>query len=129
MGFTANGKKYTNNSGLTQADSDSLQVVQDNTNKVLDSLSLAIVRALEKIGLVAEGYAKLACPVDTGRLRNSITHTMDKSYAYIGTNVEYAPYVELGTVNTPAQPYLKPAATEHSETYKNILIDELMNAH
>ena len=50
-----------------------------------------IERALEKVGLTAERYAKLACPVDTGRLRNSISHTHDKNTAYIGTNVEYAP--------------------------------------
>ena len=50
-----------------------------------------IEKALEKVGLTAERYAKLACPVDTGRLRNSISHTHDKNTAYIGTNVEYAP--------------------------------------
>lgn len=58
--------------------------------------------ALEKVGLTAERYAKLACPVGTpestgkkgyvgGTLRNSISHTHDKNTAYIGTNVEYAP--------------------------------------
>ena len=50
-----------------------------------------VERALEKVGLTAERNAKLACPVDTGRLRNSISHTHDKNTAYIGTNVEYAP--------------------------------------
>jgi len=50
-----------------------------------------IEKALEKVGLIAERNAKLACPVDTGRLRNSISHTHDKNTAYIGTNVEYAP--------------------------------------
>lgn len=50
-----------------------------------------IETALEKVGLMAERNAKLACPVDTGRLRNSISHTHDKNTAYIGTNVEYAP--------------------------------------
>ena len=37
-----------------------------------------------------------SCPVDIGRLRNSITHSLnkgDKSVS-IGTNVEYAIYVE-----------------------------------
>ena len=50
-----------------------------------------IETALEKVGLMAERNAKLACPVDTGRLRNSISHAHDKNTAYIGTNVEYAP--------------------------------------
>lgn len=50
-----------------------------------------IETALEKVGLTAERNAKLACPVNTGRLRNSISHTHDKNTAYIGTDVEYAP--------------------------------------
>ena len=84
-----------------------------------------IETALEKVGLMAERNAKLACPVDTGRLRNSVTHTHDKNTAYIGTNVEYAPYVEMGTVNTRAQPYLKPAIADHIQEYKNIIEQEL----
>ena len=84
-----------------------------------------IEKALQNIGLQAERNAKLACPVDTGRLRNSISHTNDNNTAYIGTNVEYAPYVEMGTVNTPAQPYLEPAIMNHLEEYKDILEREL----
>ena len=99
--------------------------IEDHTDEVLDGISQAKARALEKIGLVAEGYAKRLCPVDTGRLRNSITHTTDDEAAYIGTNVDYAVYVEMGTVNTPAQPYLKPAAADHMEKYRSILKSEL----
>lgn len=36
----------------------------------------------------------------------------DELSVYIGTNVEYAPYVELGTSRQEAQPFLKPAATD-----------------
>ena len=100
----------------------------DHTDDVLDDIGGAKARALEKIGLVAEGYAKRLCPVDTGRLRNSITHTTDDDAAYIGTNVEYAVYVEMGTVNTPAQPYLKPAAADHMEKYRSILKSELQGS-
>lgn len=43
--------------------------------------------------------------VQTGRLRSSITWALGEDelglYADIGTNVEYAPYVELGHPNTP----------------------------
>lgn len=84
-----------------------------------------IERALEKVGLTAERYAKLACPVDTGRLRNSISHTHDKNTAYIGTNVEYAPYVEMGTKKMAARPYLKPAIADHIQEYKNTIEQEL----
>ena len=101
--------------------------IEDHTDEVLDGISQAKARALEKIGLVAEGYAKRLCPVDTGRLRNSITHTTDDEAAYIGTNVDYAVYVEMGTVNTPAQPYLKPAVEDHMEKYRSILKSELQD--
>ena len=123
----------------------------DNSKEVLESMQQAAVRALEKCGLTAEGYAKKLCPVDTGNLRNSITHTVDEEEpaAYIGSNAEYAAYVELGTGKyvsggrpTPwvyqdekgnwhrthgqkAQPYLKPAVADHSNTYRKIIEDEL----
>ena len=86
-------------------------------------------RALEIIGGKAESYAKKLCPVDTGRLRNSITHQQyDDSTEVIGTNVEYAPYVELGTVKMGARPFLRPAAEGHTAEYKNILETVMKNA-
>ena len=98
--------------------------VKDYSKFVLSAYEQAWERSLEKIGLVAEGYAKKACPVDTGRLRNSITHEVEDENVYIGSNVEYAPDVELGTRKQKAKPFLKPAATDHSETYKQIILDE-----
>lgn len=97
----------------------------DNSALVKGGLQSAFSRALERIGLQAEGYAKDLCPVDTGNLRNSITHTSDGKAAYIGTNVTYGKYVELGTVKMAAQPYLRPAAADHAGTYRNIIKDEL----
>lgn len=67
--------------------------MKDNTDEVLSALENAKKRGLEAIGLVAEGHAKAITPVDTGRLRNSISHTTDDDAAYIGTNTEYAPFV------------------------------------
>ena len=93
----------------------------DNSAEILRAFEQATARGLEKIGLTAEGYAKSNAPVDTGRLRNSISHEVNEQDVYIGSNVEYAPYVELGTARQKARPFLKPAATEHSQTYKGIL--------
>lgn len=125
----------------------------DNSKEISAEIKAALLRGLEKIGLVAEGYAKKLCPVDTGNLRNSITHVVDEQEpaAIIGTDNEYAAYVELGTGiyaeggggrPTPwvyqdakgnwhytrgnkAQPFLKPAATDHAIQYRKILEDEL----
>ena len=66
-----------------------------------------------EIAVTIEGAAKRSCPVDTGRLRSSITHEIElvpgKVRGRVGSNVEYAAYVELGTRRTRAQPYLRPA--------------------
>lgn len=99
----------------------------DNSDEVLDELENALDVALEEVGLTAEGYAKKKCPVDTGRLRNSISHDVKEKTAYIGTNVEYAPYVELGTVNTKAQPFLKPAIQDHVSQYIAMVKKRLQN--
>ena len=101
---------------------------KDNTDEVLSALKVAKKRGLEAIGLVAEGHAKKETPVDTGRLRNSISHATDDEAAYIGTNVEYAPYVELGARGRPGVHMLKRAATEHTDEYKRLIEDALKNA-
>jgi HK97 gp10 family phage protein len=66
-------------------------------------------RFLPKAGQLVEGEAKLRTPVDTGRLRGSIASKVDGDKAIVGTNVEYAPYVEYGTGKMRAQPYLRPS--------------------
>lgn len=125
--------------------------VSDNTYEVLTASREAALRALEKCGLTAEGYAKKLCAVDTGNLRNSITHAVDDGElaAYIGTDSEYGIYVELGTGEyysggrpTPwvyqdakgdwhmthgqrAKPFIKPAVSDHRQTYRKIIEDEM----
>lgn len=100
-----------------------LEIREDNTEQVLLALRGAIGKALTEIGLTAEGYAKKACPVDTGRLRDSITYVTDAAAkeVYIGTNVEYAQYVEFGTRGHEGTKFLTKAATEHGEQYGNIM--------
>lgn len=73
--------------------------IHDNSKEVSAAIKAVLLRGLEKIGLVAEGYAKELCPVDTGNLRNSITHVVDEQEpaVIIGTDSEYGGYVELGT--------------------------------
>ena len=101
-------------------------VFTSNKDEVLSAVDQAIVRGLEICGGKAESYAKELCPVDTGRLRNSISHAqMDEKTEVIGSNVEYAPFVELGTRKMAAKPYLRPAAENHSTEYKAILENEL----
>lgn len=97
----------------------------DNSKAFLNALPDQIAKALEAIGLTAEAHAvdniTEMNAVDTGRLRGSISHARDDNAAYIGTNVEYAPYVELGTSKMAARPFLRNAAANHSDEYKSIV--------
>ena len=94
--------------------------------EVTDAVQKAIDRGLEICGGMAESYAKRLCPVDTGRLRNSITHQQyDDKTEVIGTNVEYAPYVENGTWKIKPHHFLRRAAENHANEYKAVIQNEL----
>lgn len=101
---------------------------KDNSDQVLSAMEKAIKNGLEAIGLTAEGHAKKETPVDTGRLRNSISHATDDESAYIGTNVEYAPYVELGARWRKGAHMLQRSATEHTDEYKRLMEDAMKHA-
>lgn len=66
---------------------------------VVKEITEACLHALDVSGNLIEGSAQLLCPVDLGQLRGSITHQLDQTNleVRIGTNVEYAPYIEFGT--------------------------------
>ena len=99
----------------------------DNSAEVLAELSDKIEVACEAIGGQGEMYAKEDCPVDTGRLRASISHATSEKTAYIGTNVEYAPAIEFrDTEHTTGKAhFLRDAASTHGDEYKQITQDIL----
>lgn len=113
---------------------DNVIIRENNIKTVEEALDRALASALEEVGLAAEGFAKKKLTenhsVDTGRLRNSVTHIIDmgEEAVYIGTNVEYAPYVELGTSHSKEKPYLRPAAQDHETEYRAIFEKHLKNA-
>jgi len=81
------------------ADNNASQIVA-NINKVAQvDLPLAISKGLENACLVVERAAKSNAPVQTGTLRNSISHRVSQGSmeGVIGATVDYAPYVEIGT--------------------------------
>ena len=124
-----------------------------NRAEVLAAVSDAKKRALEIMGGKAESYAKQLCPVKTGNLRNSITHTTENNNrtVVISASVTYAPFIELGTgkyaeggggrqtpwsyqdsngnwhttSGMPPRPYLRPAIENHKDEYKEVLESEM----
>lgn len=141
--------------------------ITDNSGEILKAFENQLAVALEAVATQAESHAKQVITdtlvyghidvtkygekdnsrVDTGRMRNSVAHTVVNHDAYIGTNLEYAVYHELGTGVYASQPggrqtpwvyydrkgkahrtkglypihFLKKAASEHTEEYKAII--------
>lgn len=75
----------------------------DNKEAVLAEAKEKVVAWLEAIGqdaaATAAGVLTRTGTVDTGNLRDSISHSVDQSdlVVYVGTDVSYAIYHELGT--------------------------------
>ena len=129
--------------------------VHSNADKVLRQLDKQMTKAVDMIGGIIESAAKDLAPVDTGLLRNSITHGKaggklsiteytddagnqsgqypgadipadaggNKYVVVVGTNVQYAPYQELGAPNrnVPPSPFLRPAFEGNMETVKTVV--------
>ena len=143
-----------------------IKMGQNNMDEVMAALEKKIRDGLELCGQQAERNAKIALEhnprrIDTGLLRNSITHAMggespaissykadnpsryaDKATkdareinygrysgtapnepdtVYIGTNVEYAPYVHEGTLRMAANRFLRDAMDKHTNEYKQLM--------
>lgn len=107
--------------------------------EVKEEMKRKLQMALNAVGMDAVSTSSSVCPVDTGRLKNSITwatkthcnmmvgetavgNVGEDNKCYIGTNVEYAPYQEFGTATgIPAKHFLQYGASAHASQYKQII--------
>lgn len=86
--------------------------LRSNIPQLRASLPDAAARGVARAAFLVEDLAKQLCPVDTGALRASIRVTPTAPalrMAVIATQA-YAAHVEYGTLHSPAQPFLTPAA-------------------
>ena len=100
----------------------------DNKEEVLAEAKDKFYAWLEAIGEDAASTSANFAPVDTGRLKNSISSAVVESEncVYIGTNVEYAPYQEFGTSRGIAgKHFIQFGCTAHQEEYKDMLEQQL----
>lgn len=123
--------------------------VTDNSKEVLDELKKRVAQGLNAIGVTAEKHAKANCPVDTGRLRNSITYAitggqgnanaeagapaLPKDYkkqtepkeneVIVGTNVEYAPRQELFDMSHKVGKahFIRDSLSTHGDDFKKLM--------
>ena len=82
-------------------------------NDLLSGNDREVVVHVMKLGIKVLGEAQMRCPVDTGRLRSSLSMAVQRESrgvtVYVGTDVVYAEYQEFGTRFQQAQPFLRPA--------------------
>lgn len=71
----------------------------DHSDEAKEVLKQATIQWLFQACMLVEGQAVALAAVHTSRLRNSIDYVVDEAelIGYVGTNVEYAIYVEMGT--------------------------------
>ena len=102
--------------------------IEDHSEEYIEEMKQKVEAFLMSIGETAAASAADVAPVDTGRLKNSINWATAHHYGsgdtplllpeedtvYIGTNVEYAPYQELGTSRgVPARHFIQYGASSH----------------
>jgi len=136
----------------------SIQInINDYSEEVMEALDDVLERACEDAGMSAQKFAvshisghydAAMKAVDTGTLRRSITYAtakVDDDYkVFVGTNVNYAYYVEMGTgdmgkgTGKPwiyydktkgvfrktsgfrARPFIRPSIEKHTRYYKEL---------
>lgn len=98
--------------------------MQSALSRYADGFTEKLSKGVAQGGKIVEANAKAMCPVSTeetrpggphGELRRSITSQSDGLTCEVGTNKEYAMYVEFGTCKMAAQPYLVPALVENED--------------
>jgi len=102
--------------------------IDSHVGEITGEVQAKINAWLEAIGQDAASTAANQAPVDTGRLKNSISHAVveEEKTVYIGTNVEYAPYQEFGTSRgIPGKHFIQFGATAHAGKYKAMLANIL----
>ena len=102
------------------------------TQEAIDLAMEAVAQAAEKNAVEETNELIYDTPpsptyVRTGDLRKSITHKYVPSErtAYIGTNIEYAPYVQFGTRRMHARPFLSNAIEKYIKEYQKLLVSIL----
>lgn len=123
---------------------------------VNETLGAAADEGINKACQIILNAAIKNCPVESGQLQSSLTMDIDEKnhVGYVGTNVEYAPYVEIGTGiysskgngrqepwtyqdaqgnyhttsgNKP-HPFLQPAVEQNREKITEVIRDAIANA-
>lgn len=100
--------------------------LQSNLSKIAAQSRPAAAAALLQTGADIVAMVKQLSPVDTGALRQSYGAIPEsRDTVIIGSDMEYAPYVEYGTSKMAAQPHLTPAFMQAEVTFEARMAEEM----
>lgn len=85
-----------------------------DSKKIENAIGENCMTPLQEVADLVADEARRRCPVNTGALRDSIRTARKKDAKDIwiiagNKKVYYARFVEYGTVNSPAKPFMRPA--------------------
>ncbi len=96
-------------------------VVFDRLDETQREAHEKIERVLQDGALKTQGLAQQLAPVDTGRLRASIEFRKVGNLIFeVFTVVNYATFVEHGTIYASSQPFLRPS---FERNYQQVIAD------
>lgn len=115
---------------------DGLLITENNIKVIQEALNSGIMKGLEAVGMEVQARAFEYAPYDTGRLRNSIAHVLDNDEpaVYIGSNVEYAAFQELGSHESgypganDGEGYLRPAINKNKARIQEAFTTAVQNS-
>ena len=93
-----------------------IKIDNDAVEKLLD---MEVIHHIDKdVGQIVDD-AKSLVPVDTGKLKSSISKIKDENDKWkVIADTSYAWIVEMGGRHQPAQPYLRPALLNMMRKYE-----------
>lgn len=89
-----------------------ITVNSDPIRNLADTLGPDVQRILEEVGEFIKERARQLAPVLTGQLRDSIDVLVSEWGVLVVAGVDYAAFVEYGTVRMAGSPFLTPAIQE-----------------
>lgn len=107
--------------------------VEDHTDEYKKAMEQAVLKSLEAIGIHLEGEAKDELEnsprrIDTGNLRNSITHKVSEDEVIIGTNSSYGIYVHEGTRRMAPNRFLRNAVERNEDQIVKYIENNIKDA-
>lgn len=103
-----------------------MAILKSDLTMIAGQAGAAAQRALLQTGADIVDLTKQLTPVDTGNLRHSYGAVpVSSNEVHVGTQVEYAPFVEYGTSRMSAQPHLTSAFAQSKQTFEVRLTEEV----